>query len=370
MSGIEDIRKRIARFQMAVQKLLLSGHPIDFTLLRDAGAADLEAIARIETAGKSRDVAELAKKFDLLRIPTDEERPLIAAILERCETRLSNSGLPTSSEPVENDTEATLAEVALFDLLRPATKHDASRGLKSVSAVRPLPRDGTPCKLKRHFKGCLREIVGYADHLASKNAERFIWADEAFYAKARHYRSHAYSERHVLRALEIAERFGILTCTEQEGRKGFVVADHAANSKQEHGRCSLRLRDFGQRRVQSQKRRTRNTGIPAPDWSAEIAAEQAALLARVGAHQAIDPGKTAASSNPQGAGAIQQESSIPSLWQRFERGQLTRVEYDALLTRAETTVALSPLLPGATPERLTELAGIARAWRQHLHPHR
>src|SRR6516162_5987187 len=43
--------------------------------------------------------------------------------------------------------------------------------------LKPLVRlkPGVSCTLKRHFSGCIRQVVGYLDLLASNDDDRLVW---------------------------------------------------------------------------------------------------------------------------------------------------------------------------------------------------
>ena len=116
-------------------------------------------------------------------------------------------------------------------------------------SLKPLVRlkDGKLCSLKRHFKGCMRQVVGYLDLLASKDPDRLVWAT------AKNIQLHCptgkgkelYGIRMVERALQAARDTGILSrqhAIELQERRGFivgsayVVAPHEALTVQ-NGTC-------------------------------------------------------------------------------------------------------------------------------------
>jgi hypothetical protein len=63
---------------------------------------------------------------------------------------------------------------AVIDSVKAGRASDARRGERSFIAE--VNTRGKPCSLKRHFgPGCMRQIIGYAEKLASQDPERFIW---------------------------------------------------------------------------------------------------------------------------------------------------------------------------------------------------
>lgn len=104
------------------------------------------------------------------------------------------------------------------------------RGLAGFRKTVRLREDGG-CSIARHFGGCLRQIISYAELLAERDPERFIWPSRAdwqqharnFSAGGKHYHEDTADLN-----LGIAEALGILTTARRSRRGstrcGWVVA--------------------------------------------------------------------------------------------------------------------------------------------------
>lgn len=134
-----------------------------------------------------------------------------------------------------------------------ATKDaDARRGERSVITTHIKLRG--ECKLKRHFKsGCLRQIVGYADLLAAKDPERFIWVKDWKHCAKRGRKGEDghYGDTSIKMCIRALENCGILTPVRRERssatRTGWIVARHddVCEKMEIHGRCQLKaIPDF------------------------------------------------------------------------------------------------------------------------------
>ncbi len=89
------------------------------------------------------------------------------------------------------------------------------------------------CSLKKHYRGVLREIVGFLDNLADKNSERFVWATVPAIVRACTKFSRGrepYKKRMVYYGLRFLQEQGVLQRAEriQAGikRLGFIVMRH------------------------------------------------------------------------------------------------------------------------------------------------
>lgn len=89
------------------------------------------------------------------------------------------------------------------------------------------------CSLKRHFTGCLRQVIGILDHLASKDPDRLVWITTASVQK--HCKNYGvkgeplYSLKMVEVCLKALRDKGIIShqhALEVQQRRGFIV-DHA-----------------------------------------------------------------------------------------------------------------------------------------------
>jgi hypothetical protein len=164
---------------------------------------------------------------------------------------------PASSLRVEqvHDTELKCGNPAIEE-----DRKQISYGGRSILADVRIPKHKS-CTLKRHFLGCLRQIVGLAEKLAANDRERFIWAGErAFLKQARKRNGKSnYSQRQVRYSLAIAESLGLLTPAKRVRhsvlRAGFIMEHHDSLTTQQGARCLLSLRPpCKPPRVRGQKR--------------------------------------------------------------------------------------------------------------------
>src|SRR5947209_133424 len=112
-----------------------------------------------------------------------------------------------------------------------------NRGADSVR-VTVRQRKDAPHHLKSHFRGCLREVVGYFDRCASKHPNRCIYYAglEPLLNNCKRYQKDGqgrhYEQSMVLRCLRLLEQWGILTWQPwMQNRilnKGWVMAAHDA----------------------------------------------------------------------------------------------------------------------------------------------
>ena len=95
-------------------------------------------------------------------------------------------------------------------------------------------KNGKPCSLKRHYRGALRQVVGYLDLLANRDAERFVWPSISDIRKhCKDYTSgELYSVRIVSYCKETLVAQGIISrnrvwrVRNGEMREGFIVRSH------------------------------------------------------------------------------------------------------------------------------------------------
>jgi hypothetical protein len=120
---------------------------------------------------------------------------------------------------------------------------DTKRGERSV--IQEVKVRGDACRLKRHFgTGCMRQIIGWAEKLASQDPERFIWIKNWKTAKrGRDGDGGTYGKTQRKRCLWVLEGCGILTpAIRVRGgatRTGWIVARHDDVSVIDNGRCRL-----------------------------------------------------------------------------------------------------------------------------------
>jgi hypothetical protein len=95
------------------------------------------------------------------------------------------------------------------------------------------PRPDKPCMLKRHFRGCLRQVIGYLDVLASRDPDRFVWCswkDIVQHARKWKKGGATYKRSMVFRCLEMLTALGIIEKASRVRngcwRTGFIVKDH------------------------------------------------------------------------------------------------------------------------------------------------
>lgn len=107
-------------------------------------------------------------------------------------------------------------------------------------------RDGKPCSLKRHFKGCLRQVIGFLDLLAARDPERFVWATpQAIQERARKWKDggSTYVRSQIYLCLQLAEQFHIIEPAERMRggylRKGHIVVAHDAITSLDGRTCTL-----------------------------------------------------------------------------------------------------------------------------------
>ena len=115
-------------------------------------------------------------------------------------------------------------------------------GARSVFP-RITKRAGRDCSFKSHARGCLREIIGLFEYLATLNPERFVYASHVYLGKQskKGYDGLGgeFSQRQRLYALLLAEELGWIRPGFLWGRDGWYVAEHDKLAKREHGMCIL-----------------------------------------------------------------------------------------------------------------------------------
>jgi hypothetical protein len=99
------------------------------------------------------------------------------------------------------------------------------------------------CSWKRHAKGCMAQLLGYMEWMATQDSERFVWSKiETIIEKCQTYDAHKkYKRSMVFRCLAEAKRLGIM-CRDirfrrGKNRLGFVMASHEAMHRQHRGFC-------------------------------------------------------------------------------------------------------------------------------------
>src|SRR5581483_4589331 len=97
------------------------------------------------------------------------------------------------------------------------------------------PSKHTNCKLKNHFAGAMREVVGFLDLLASRRADRFVFArPDAIAKRCKKYQTkELHGKRWVQKILAELRRRGVISepvvrLHDLVPRRGFFVATHQA----------------------------------------------------------------------------------------------------------------------------------------------
>ena len=136
----------------------------------------------------------------------------------------------------------------------------ATRGSRSFLPDVKKPAH-KPCSLKRHFIGCLRQVVGYAEKLAANDPERFVWLTEKGFVQQalRRNKKDRYKARQVRYCRQLAEQLGLFHPARRirngSMRLGFVVVAHNDVAVSTGSRCILRNTwNPKKRRVRGQKR--------------------------------------------------------------------------------------------------------------------
>jgi hypothetical protein len=95
-------------------------------------------------------------------------------------------------------------------------------------------KNGKPCSLKRHYRGALRQVVGYLDLLANKDPERFVWVSITNirehckdYSRDRLYGRRVISDcKQALVEQGIISRNRVVRLRKGVWREGFIVRSH------------------------------------------------------------------------------------------------------------------------------------------------
>jgi hypothetical protein len=161
------------------------------------------------------------------------------------------------------------------------------RGARSTRSDVRVPKE-KPCTLKRHFLGCLRQVIGLAEKLARNDPERFVWAGQQAFLKHAKKRDgkRGYSQRQVRYSLATAESYGVLTPARRVRngvlRTGFIVEHHDRIMSQKGGRCLLSLRPSstpprapGQKRNRISSKTSASKSVLVASGSAPIASAPA-----------------------------------------------------------------------------------------------
>lgn len=158
---------------------------------------------------------------------------------------------------ISDDEAHAICKAAFHRVMREQNRYLGTSDIRECVHI----TDGKPCRSKRHFTGCLRQVIGLAEKLAANDPERFIFIKQGFIKNARKGRKgeYAYSERQVFYALDLAEKLSILIPAERNRnglKSGFIVADHDAVTETDGKNCTLTVRPLASiPRYGKQKRR-------------------------------------------------------------------------------------------------------------------
>lgn len=142
-----------------------------------------------------------------------------------------------------------------------ARKKPARLNQKFTKIV-PLKNGETCTSLKRHYKNCAREVIGYLESVLKHfpDEERFVWAHVATIVKRcnKHRKSKApYKQRAVEYALTFLRGQLVLTPTERVRRgvlrQGWILAHHDAITVAENGCCELQGQRHWEREIETER---------------------------------------------------------------------------------------------------------------------
>jgi len=156
-------------------------------------------------------------------------------------------------------------------------------------------RKNRPCLIKYHLTGCLREVVGFFEKMATFDSGRFVFVrkmDTLQDNAVKNWKTkERYGLRQIRRALAQAEELGILTfdIKGRDGQKsGYVVADHdkIAFSWIKGRRCTLTVQHYNALRRPAKpkhQKRTKTVRVTSPVTSSSdcVTSSEACVTSRV-----------------------------------------------------------------------------------------
>lgn len=219
--------------------------------------------------------------------------------------------LPFSLEILPDDVLRLKTAEGAFDLPRRRAWPIISRTLKKLSRAEKrhygagslrrdvhVPKAGG-CALKRHFIGVYRQVIGYAELLASRDPERFVFASARSYGRnARKCASGRYADRQIYLSMAVLESLGLLTpavrVRNHVERRGFIVADHDTLATVEGSRCVLVLpgRTPVSVRARGEKRDSAETAKRRTSAGLAHARGEKSALSTTGSTTEIEPSTT------------------------------------------------------------------------------
>jgi hypothetical protein len=141
------------------------------------------------------------------------------------------------------------------------SKKKPIRGNQSFTRIVPL-KDGAVCPgLKRHYRNCAREVVGYLDSLAANDAERFVWPSVPTIVKHCNLRrkiKKPYRQRQVEYVLNFLRKQLILSEQLERVRggavrQGWILSHHDAVTVVENDCCDFQGQCHWEREIETAK---------------------------------------------------------------------------------------------------------------------
>jgi hypothetical protein len=140
--------------------------------------------------------------------------------------------------------DGTPEQQAVITSVKAERDRDARRGERSF--IPEVNTRGKPCSLKRHFgPGCMRQIIGYAEKLATRDPERFIWVRDwqRTAKRGRNGESGVYSSSQIKRSVWGLEASQFLIPAQKlrngQIRTGWIVARHDDVATIDGRKCRL-----------------------------------------------------------------------------------------------------------------------------------
>lgn len=139
--------------------------------------------------------------------------------------------------------DVTAEQQTIITAVETGRAKDQKRGERSV--IPGVKVRGESCRLKRHFTGCMRQVIGYAELQAAKDPERFVWI-KAWQKTAKRGcqgEDGSYSQTTIRRCTWAFEACGIFTPAQRRRggavRTGWIIANHDDVALRTGGRCCL-----------------------------------------------------------------------------------------------------------------------------------
>jgi len=140
-------------------------------------------------------------------------------------------------------------------------RNKPNRGIESYKRIVDV-RNGLPCeKLKRHYRDCAHEVIGWLELMAAKDVERFVFATPrkiASCTKNRKKDYQPYSHRAVTYAISLLQKDRVLSAQVRRfrcgaWRWGYLVAHHSTVCAHENGNCDFKGQRHWEREIKTEK---------------------------------------------------------------------------------------------------------------------